>query len=130
MKSDHKHSPFHVNNVYNHVKALLDEPDRRNLEQDKARFLKFSLFIKRKIQQTKVSCHYIMSLFIRSMRHLDYDARYWSKKQEKSAELPEKLTLPNSERQISLVEISTSSRDILGVNKLKDTSRKRSLGRG
>lgn len=65
-----------------------------------------------------------MSLFINSIRLLEYEARNESRKYEAKAVMREKLLLLEAERSFSPVEIYSSNQGFLGENSLKDTSRK------
>lgn len=125
--NDHKHSTLHASEMFRQARTLLDDFHLRHLAHDNERFLSFALFFDEEIQQTKISSHLIMSVFIGTICPFDYNASERSKKWEANIGMHEKHLLQKADRHFRPAKNYYSSRGILGENAFKDTPLKRIL---
>lgn len=80
FRNNHKPTPYHVNFIHRHAKAVLDKLHVGGLNKDWKKFPTFALFIDTKLQQTKIIFYFMMSLSLNTEFFSDYNARDKPKK--------------------------------------------------
>lgn len=73
VKNEHKPYPFQYIHVYRHARTLLDELRGGHLEQEIRKLSTLVPFLHKNIQQTRITLHSILSLFILTTHSFDYD---------------------------------------------------------
>lgn len=79
-ENDNKHGPFFASYFNRYTRTLLDKLHVLHVKQNEEEFPSVALFLKTKSQQTRSISHKIMSLFITTVRTVDYDGRDKSQK--------------------------------------------------
>lgn len=127
VRNIHKPTSFHAHHFYHHAIALLDELHVRHMKHNKERFPAFTLFLQTKIQQTRNMTHTIMTLFITTMRHYNYDTMDKSNKSNVKAEMQEKHWFLKVDCHFNFAETASSSKSVLGENAMKAVRKKKCL---